>query len=175
MPESPIVERAALDENVTNGAAYERGWLTLRSDQVLVVPDIAVVEETDTKSVQFFVSKSLGYSGHPPHPIRIGLARSHYGIAYQFKDDKCVISTFGEWSNIDGSATIELLVLIPRGQKFEKEAGLHGNQSRAATPMNFAEPALKKCYWYAGISPGESWNRIDLQLQHNRFLLDDDH
>ena len=53
---------------------------------------------------------------------------------------------------------------------FKLEKGLHGRASQASTDFDPGDPALKKCYWYAGPRPGEGWKTVATSLHYNRFL-----
>lgn len=169
-PDSPVVTERAPSDKVTNGTVYESGRLELPEKHELVLPNMAVVEEYDGKSVRFFVTKSMHCVGHPPNEMRIGDARANFGIAHQEEGNVHRIGTYGEWANRGGSAQIQMLVLVPRGQSFRLSADLEGESSEANTKMDFDNPAMKKCYWYAGTAPKEGWKPVLLEINYNRFV-----
>ncbi len=169
-PETPVILSAGLSPKVQNGTVFESGSAQVTDGATLILPESAVVEEYSGSSVRFFLTKSMHCVGHPSVPMQITDARNHFGIAFQEVDGELVISTFGEWSNHGGHASIRLLVLVPMGQKFELRAGLDGGESAASTTVNFDDPALKNCYWYSGVEPRKDWKEIKTDLNYNRFL-----
>ena len=169
-PKNPLVEKAAPNPKVTNGHVFESGSMDVPKDQKLIVPKNAVVEEYDGSRVLFFVTKSMHCAGHPPAPMALIDARNYFGIAVGRKDDEYRVATFGEWSNKGGSAAIRLSILVPRGLAYQKSEGLDGPKSAACRKIDFKEPALETCYWYAGIGPQKGWKRISTDLHYNRFL-----
>ncbi len=172
-PKRPMVVENAPSDKVTNGHVYECGTLDLPEKRELVLPNMAVVEEYDGESVRFFVTKSMHCVGHPPSEMRLGDARKYFGIAYQAKGETYHVSTYGEWGNRGGSAKLKMLVLVPRGQSFRQSSDLEGGESAASCELDFDDPSLEKCYWYAGIGAGEDWTPIELQLNYNRFVAPD--
>ena len=171
-PDWPIIEARAISQKVTNGTAFEHGFLKLEPGQELVLPDGAVIEEHDGDEILFFLTKTMHCNGHPPHPMRIAEARHNLGIAWKSVDenDTLVISTFGEWSNKGGTAAVKLLILVPGNLQYRRDNGLEGESSQASHKMDFNDPNLEKCYWYSGIGPAEGWNRIPTRLNFNRFV-----
>lgn len=169
-PDSPMVTEEAPSRKVTNGCAYESGRLELPEKSELVLPNMAVVEEYDGRSVRFFVTKTMHCVGHPPSEMRLNDARAYFGIAHQVEENVHRIATYGEWANRGGAAQIQMLVLVPRGQSFRQSADLEGEKSEASTEMDFGDPALEKCYWYSGTGPKDGWKPILLELNYNRFV-----
>ncbi len=174
-PNDPVETRNAPSEKVENGTTYECGFLKVLPNETLpnetlVLPESAVVEQHDGSLVQFYLTKSVQFSGHPPHPMQIAKWRTYLGIAKQKEVDAVVISTFGEWSNKGGSATMRLLVRVPQGQAVEQRSERSGAGSAASKPMDFNDPAMQECYWYSGIGAKESWEPIATELNYNRFL-----
>ena len=169
-PDSPMVTEEAPSRKVTNGSVYESGRLELPEKHELVLPNSAVVEEYDGKSVRFFVTKTMHCVGHPPSEMRLEDARAYFGIAHKSEGEVHWIGTFGEWANRGGAAKLRMLVLVPRGQSVRKSADLEGETSEATTEMDFGDPALEKCYWYSGHAPKGGWESILLEINYNRFI-----
>ena len=169
-PESPFVLEEAPSQQVKNGHTFESGTVQVAQEQTLVFPESAVVEEYDGDELRFFLTKSLHVMGHPPSPIRVNEVSDYYGVAWKESDGELLFSTYGEWANRGGSASIKVLVLVPQDQPYHHAVGLEGEQSQAATEMDFDEEALTTKYWYTGIQPKESWVRVETRLNFNRFL-----
>jgi hypothetical protein len=169
-PKEPVETRNAPSEKVENGTTYECGFLKVLPNETLVLPESAVVEEHDGSLVQFYLTKSVQFSGQPPHPMQIAKWRTYLGIAKQKENDAVAISTYGEWSNKGGSANIRLLVRVPQGQAVEQRSERSGADSAASKPMDFNDPGMQECYWYSGIGAKENWEPIETGLNYNRFL-----
>jgi hypothetical protein len=169
-PDHPVVRSPAISHNVENGSVYESGALPLPEGTELVLPDSAHVEEYDGTSIRFFLTMSLQFQGHPPHPMPMDEWRDYPGIATREADGELVVSTFGEWSTPEGSAGLQLLVLVPRGCNVTQRAGLNGDSAAASRKIDFNDPGLQTCYWYSGIGADQAWQPVPTDLNYNRFL-----
>ena len=169
-PESPVHERPGVSDKVTNGYVFESARLDLGPEQRLDLPEGCHVKEYDGDSVQFFITKRLSFSGHPPAEMRIRKARRYFGLATERLKKSVSVATFGEWRNKDGSAVIKLVVRVPQGTLVTKSDQLHGPDSQANAKRNMAEPKLKRCYWYSGIRPSDGWVLLESELHFNQFL-----
>lgn len=103
--------------------------------------------------MRFFLTKSQHCLGQTPREMRFEKSLHHFGVAQRAEDDLVTVSTFGEWSNRGGSASIRLFVMIPRGVKYTLDEGLHGGGSKASSKLQLGDKALSDCYWYASPRP----------------------
>ena len=173
VPTDPIIEKDfAPSDKVTSGVLFETARMDW-NEKELVIPETAVVEVYEEDRVQFFVTKKMRCSGHPPQSMKIADARSHFGVAFQENEVQIRCATFGEWQNKGGVAQVKLLILVPQQTVIRKQDGLSGINSPARKKRDLSDKALEKCYWYSGIGPADGWTPVKTDLFRNRFLNPD--
>ena len=169
-PQNPVVESKAPSEKVTNGTLFESGSIDVESGVKLVFPSDFEIETYEGKRVRFYVTKTLRCKGHPPVPMKITEVRSYFGVAQRLTDRQIEFCSYGEWRNKGGSASIRVLVLLPKGIEYKQTDELNGPNSPACDDMDRNLPEMKVSYWYSGVRPRENWTAISTELNFNRFL-----
>jgi len=100
---------------------------------------------------------------HPPKPITHATVQHSMGCAFLRRGSEVRIGTFGEWSNMEGTASIELTFEIPRSIDVRTDESLYGPKSEAAEQealwwMRHRPDASD--YWFAAAVPREGWSVI---------------
>lgn len=162
--ESIIVStRPRISEKVQNGIVYDKATIAIADISKLIVPENAqiVLDET-AKEITIAMEKTLGFAGHPPKPITLEHVRQYMGCATKTVDKTQHIVTFGEWdTRKEGSATMRLLIIVPKAMEIETKKEYAGPDSIAntvdATTQNNKIP---EGYWYAVIAPHKDWTPV---------------
>jgi hypothetical protein len=140
-PSIVLDKERAPSELVENGTAYDRAAVEPGRAKKVVLPDTATVQRTSEPGlIRLFMSKRLGFSGHPKEPISIRAVRKDMGCAIKVEGDALMVATFGEWdSHIEGGYNMKLVVVVPNGLAVEQRKGLSGEKSAGLerrTPEN---------------------------------------
>ncbi len=153
---------------VTNGVIHETAALDLSDSAVVVIPETASVEEGPQNGrVEIKLEKVLAFRGHPPHPIHIERAHGYFGAAYKRESRTLILGTYGEWSSMEGGASIRMLVVVPKKTTVLRRPRLSGETSEAMpTDMSSWSDRLDssefgECYWYTAVSPAEGWTKVE--------------
>jgi hypothetical protein len=134
---SLVFEHSA-DPNVENGTSYEEGTIAVGAAQTIVLPDNAVVRRGGSEGIiTLFTGKGLGFMGHPPKCTSIRDARRDMGCAVKLENKTLVIATYGEWSCMEGGASIDLVVVVPKNITVEQRKGLSGDNSLERDKIDF--------------------------------------
>jgi hypothetical protein len=152
---------------VVNGSAFDRSTVVIGNATSLEIPSSAQVVFTDAdKSVRIYQRKVLVFMGRPERRMSPCTARRALGCAYQRLASTLRLSTYGEWSNIEGSAFVELVVEVPIGIAITSSPTLSGPQSEGAHDEALfwlkhrqADPD----WWYAADQPSHDWTALDAE------------
>jgi hypothetical protein len=157
-----------LDEkwgNVENGRAYDKAVFNLYKYTKIVLPDDASVGNGNGgEMLTIYMTKSLGFVGHPGEIMSIKIARNYMGCAVKVENDALVFATFGEWdSHIEGGASMSIRFVVPKGIKVEQRAKLSGEDSagREWHGQYLSKPSeVKEGMWYGPATPANGWKGV---------------
>jgi hypothetical protein len=154
--------RGAFQE-VVNGTVARGAHLDLQGLNAVTVPSNAIIEREETGgALKFVIAKNLDFFGFPPEPIDIESAQANLGIAYRLDNRSLMIATFGEWSSVEGGASITLTITAPAAVEITKATGLSGQESAALKRRNFdidPDPSTAG-FWYVAGEPADGWEEI---------------
>jgi hypothetical protein len=149
---------------VENGTAFDKAAVDLGTAKRVVLPDTAAVRRAGQPgTVQLFMTKRLGFGGHPPERMSIRDARKNMGCAVKTEGDALVIATYGEWdSHIEGGADMKLIAVVPEGVEVEQRKGLSGEDSAGREwHGELTKPKdAKGGWWYGPAAPAEGWKAV---------------
>jgi hypothetical protein len=154
------------DPRVTNGSAYDAGELTLDAGSVLIVQNSAHVEHTSGSNVIVYLERWVDFYGHPPRPITPLTARRSMGCAWLREGKLVWLATYGEWSNMEGAARTEVVVVVPSDVTVERFGGPYG--VRTAYETRWSVWPYDPDYWYAYPHPAEGWSVVETQPDPTR-------
>jgi hypothetical protein len=72
------------------------------------------------------MEKRANIRAHYPRAVSVVDYRTRMGCAVKLENGELLIGTFGEFSFLEGSVSMRLLVLVPPGVEVEQRAGLIG-------------------------------------------------
>jgi hypothetical protein len=154
--------------SVFRGVIYQRGKVAIGAHTALRVPVTALVSEgARDGTIEVYVSKSLGFMGHPPEPMRGTSVRRNQGVATRDDGGTLVLATYGEFGTIEGGASMDVLVRVPKGFPVHARHGLAGDGSVAGQWPNDeagyrASQVGRIGYWYAAVNPVKGWKPVAL-------------
>ena len=151
------------------GSVYQHATLAVGQHQALRVPANALVAEgAKAGTIEVYVAKTLGFAGHPPETMSVESVRRNLGLATTDDGTTFVLASYGEFdTRIEGAATMQLFVRVPKAFPVHVSDGLSGDDSEAARwPADEASQrgadAGRVGYWYAPVNPRKGWSRVKL-------------
>jgi hypothetical protein len=152
-----------VDSNVTNGAAYDIAALTgFDSVKVLEIPDSGSdVTTWLQEDISIQIKKVVSFGGHPGYPITPVQARKNMGVALKRKGDTLIVATFGEWSCMEGGASLQMKIRAPETVTIVKSSSLNGEYSAAIPAEHPVINYTDSTFWYTITVPGNGWEKID--------------
>ena len=153
---------------VFGGQIYQRGKVAVGTHTALRIPITALVAEgAKDGTIEVFVSKALHFKGHPPEAMRAAGVRRNLGVATSSDGTTLVIATFGEFGTIEGGASMQLFVRVPKGLPVHARHRLSGEASEPVQWPNDeagykASQAGRLGYWYAAVNPVKGWKSVPL-------------
>jgi hypothetical protein len=129
-----------------NGNAYDLAALRVDPKNKIVLPDRATVIERydDAGLVLIYMEKRAHIGAHFTHPVSIANYRKGMGCAVKLNEGALLIETFGEFGFMEGSVSMKLLAVVPRGMEVEQRAGLiggYGGRAGSTRPAGAVNPA----------------------------------
>lgn len=156
---------------VQSGAVYDTVEIFVDGARRFIVPARATVVKADVDHVRVHARKRLDFAGRPPRPINLATARRAMGLAVKRTETEVLCGTFGEWRNMEGSASIDLCFVVPLHVAFARREGLDGPNSVAGLhdPLWwFAHRQDDPSYWYAASVPADGWTLVRSQPDGGR-------
>src|ERR1043165_1396316 len=127
-----------------NGKIYDKTILCINPKDTLVLPKNAIVERHDkADEVLIFMEKRADIRAHFPRPFSVVDQRDRLGCAAKLEKGLVLIGTFGEYSFLEGSVKMKLLIVAPKNAVIEFREGLssaYGGRGGSDRPANAINP-----------------------------------
>jgi len=130
-----------------NGKAYDRASLWIDPKTKLVLPDAhtEVIRNDDANAVVISMEKRMTHYSHGGDDYwPISKHRSRLGCAVKLEKGNLMIGTFGEYSYLEGSESLRLVIQVPANVEVIRRAGLIGGMGGRAgseRPPELINPA----------------------------------
>ncbi len=113
---------------VYNGQAYDKVAVYVEPKTKVLLPDKAteVGKHDQADVLLIYMQKRMGFKYHVDHSVSIADHRKTMGCAIKLEKGSLLIGTFGEFSFLEGSCSMKLLVLVPGKVEVERRVGLSG-------------------------------------------------
>lgn len=177
LPGGPaIVHDWSIDanSNVTNGTAFDVGTVPVMQGATLFVPTgttVVIRDDVDARVVVHLI-KDLKYYGHPSKGISPATARRKMGCAWRKRGGVVELATYGEWTSIEGGASLSILACVPRNILVRFGDDLSGMKSKAAGERSFAaEWRGDSEYWGTAGTPQPGWTIVATEPDHEGAKL----
>jgi hypothetical protein len=157
--EAIFTEAQPRREDLVSGAAYDVARLPIPAIRRLVVPAGTRVESGDADELLVYMKKSVGSAGYPPKPITPLVARRAMGCAWRRAGDTLELGPYGDWSNIEGRASIRVLVVVPRRVEVSV-TGVAGAAQLDEPGWWLRHRENDPGYWYAASVPADGWKAL---------------